>query len=57
MQKRSYYNRLTRLLYQTWEYQYQVNEAGLVTEEVWNIYDQPAAKLIRTDTSRMKYSY
>jgi hypothetical protein len=57
VQKRSYYNRLTRLLYQTWEYQYQVNEAGLVTEEVWSIYDQPAAKLIRTDTSRMKYSY
>ncbi|GEM_PF-1513725 len=54
--KRSYYNRLTRSLYQTWEYQYKVNEAGLVTEEVWNVYDQPAVKLVRTDTSRMKYS-
>ncbi|MCH5717734.1 hypothetical protein [Niabella hibiscisoli] len=57
VRKRSYYNRLTRSLYQTWEYQYKVNEAGLVTEEVWNVYDQPAMKLVRTDTSRMKYSY
>ncbi|WP_162817826.1 hypothetical protein U0035_18965 [Niabella yanshanensis] len=55
VQKRGYYNRLTRLLYQTWEYQYKINKAGLVSEEIWNIYDQPAARLIRTDTSRMKY--
>lgn len=56
VQKRRYYNRLTKALYQTWEYHYKVSETGLVTEEVWNVYDQPAAKLIRTDTSRMKYS-
>lgn len=57
VKQRNYYNRLNGTLYQTWEYQYKLNEEGLVAEEIWNVYEQPAVKLIRTDTSRMKYGY
>lgn len=52
VKKRTYYNQTTGgNLYQTWEYEYETNNAGLVTREIWTVYNQPGNVLNRKDTT------
>ena len=52
VKKRTYYNQTTGgNLYQTWEYEYETNSAGLVTREIWAVYNQPGNVLNRKDTT------
>lgn len=55
VKKRNYYNNLTKVFYQSFEYEYETDEIGLVKKEIWNIYSQPGNVLQRTDTSYMSY--
>lgn len=55
VKKRTYYN-AAKAAYQTWEYEYNTNEIGLVTKEVFSIYTQPGAVLNRSDTTYYTYN-
>lgn len=55
VKKRTYYNALTKVAYQTWEYNYETDNMGLVTKETWNIYTLPNNVLERTESTYFTY--
>lgn len=56
LQRTTYYDKLNNnAIRQTIEYQYQVDDMGLVTRRILNIYTQPGNNLMQTDTTAYTY--
>jgi len=54
--KRTYYNALTGVAYESWEYEYTTDAIGLVTREIWKVYRLPDRLLTRSDTTWLSYT-
>ena len=54
LSKRFYFNE-EKVLYQTWEFEYNFDAKGRVTQKVWSIYKQPEKTLDRRDVTTYVY--
>jgi len=56
VKKRTYYNlKNNSTVHQTYEYEYKLDDNGLVTQEIWRIIEQPSGIVTRTNTTNYTY--